>query len=278
VSVLLGNGDGTFQGAQTFNIGSGGDALAVADVNGDGLPDLICPLYESNNVAVLLSQRNAATHFLVSAPASVTAGTPFTITVTALTAGGQTDCNYTGTVKFSSSDHRAMLPAAYHFTLADGGTHTFSVTLKSTGQRTITATDKVNNTITGMVTVTVNAGAAQPSPAGGRSSGSATASASAADGVGAVDLAAVLASARFRDPIAYPPLLSVAGMPAGQQSALAADAARSRLLADRVHLLDLAGTDVVGSSPPAEDPTPADLRLADLEAFFAREGLAVSGG
>jgi len=41
VGVLLGNGDGTFQGAQTFGSGSNADAIALADVNGDGKLDLI---------------------------------------------------------------------------------------------------------------------------------------------------------------------------------------------------------------------------------------------
>jgi len=40
LTVMLGSGDGTFQKAQTFSVGQP-SALAVADVNGDGRPDLI---------------------------------------------------------------------------------------------------------------------------------------------------------------------------------------------------------------------------------------------
>jgi hypothetical protein len=41
VSVLLGNGDGSFQAAQGFAAGYSPDFVAVADVNGDGKPDLV---------------------------------------------------------------------------------------------------------------------------------------------------------------------------------------------------------------------------------------------
>jgi Bacterial Ig-like domain (group 3)/FG-GAP-like repeat len=42
VAVLLGNGDGTFQPATTYASGGwGADSVAVADVNGDGKPDLL---------------------------------------------------------------------------------------------------------------------------------------------------------------------------------------------------------------------------------------------
>ena len=55
VGVLLGNGDGTFQAA--INSDSGGTdttSLAVGDVNGDGLPDLVVTNATSATVGVLL--------------------------------------------------------------------------------------------------------------------------------------------------------------------------------------------------------------------------------
>jgi hypothetical protein len=55
VSVLLGNGDGTFQTAVSYSSG-GGDpfGLAVADVNGDGKVDLLISNLVDNTVGVLL--------------------------------------------------------------------------------------------------------------------------------------------------------------------------------------------------------------------------------
>jgi hypothetical protein len=38
-SVLLGNGDGTFQARRNFTVGSGAESVAVGDFNGDGRPD-----------------------------------------------------------------------------------------------------------------------------------------------------------------------------------------------------------------------------------------------
>jgi hypothetical protein len=65
VGVLLGNGDGTFQPAVSYD--SGADyprSVAIADVNGDGIPDLIVANSESANgspegmIAVLLGNGN----------------------------------------------------------------------------------------------------------------------------------------------------------------------------------------------------------------------------
>ena len=74
VGVLLGNGDGTFQTAITYD--SGGyvaDSVAVADVNGDGKPDVVvanqCPSDESCNnglVGVLLGNGDGTFQTVVS--------------------------------------------------------------------------------------------------------------------------------------------------------------------------------------------------------------------
>jgi hypothetical protein len=59
VSVLLGNGDGTFQAPQPFEAGSGPNAVIVGDFNSDGLQDLAVADYgiypqRANTVSVLL--------------------------------------------------------------------------------------------------------------------------------------------------------------------------------------------------------------------------------
>jgi hypothetical protein len=80
----------------------------------------------------------SATHFSVTTTASPSAGAAFHLTVTALAASGQTATSYSGTVHFTSTDGQAVLPA--NSTLVNG-TGTFSVTLKTVGSQSITATD-----------------------------------------------------------------------------------------------------------------------------------------
>ncbi|HLX61114.1 MAG TPA: Ig-like domain-containing protein, partial [Planctomycetota bacterium] len=88
----------------------------------------------------------AATHFSVSAPGSATAGTAFSVTVTALDAANNTATGYSGMAHFTSSDASAVLPADSTLT---NGAGTFSATLKTAGNQTITATDTVTVSITG---------------------------------------------------------------------------------------------------------------------------------
>ena len=80
VSVLLGNGNGTFQAQQTFATGSGTHmSVAVGDVNGDGKPDLVVANLGSNTVSVLLGNGNGTfqaqqTFATGSSPSSVAIG------------------------------------------------------------------------------------------------------------------------------------------------------------------------------------------------------------
>jgi len=55
-SVLLGNGDGTFQAPRTFAIGSISWAVAVGDFDGDGAQDLAAANTASTTVSVLLGE------------------------------------------------------------------------------------------------------------------------------------------------------------------------------------------------------------------------------
>ncbi len=84
----------------------------------------------------------AASHFSVTGyPSPTTAGVADNVTVTAKDPFDNTDPAYAGIVRFSSSDGAAVLPA--DGTLTDG-TGSFSVTLKTAGSRSITATDTVS--------------------------------------------------------------------------------------------------------------------------------------
>jgi hypothetical protein len=106
----------------------------------------------------------SASALAVTAPAAVTAGTPFDLAVTAVDAFGQTAVGYTGTVTFATTDTNpaVVLPADYPFKAADAGTHTFAggTTLVSAGSQTVTATDTAASSITGFATVAVNPAAA----------------------------------------------------------------------------------------------------------------------
>nr|MDQ6907575.1 IPT/TIG domain-containing protein [Chloroflexota bacterium] len=98
----------------------------------------------------------AGTHLTLSAPTTAKAGTAFSVTVTARDALENTVTDYTRTVRFTSGDPLAGLPPDYTFVAADGGTHVFTVLLKTAGSRTVTVTDLSVSTVTGGATVTVS--------------------------------------------------------------------------------------------------------------------------
>ncbi len=55
VSLLLGNGDGSFQTPVAYTVGTGPSFVAVGNLNRNGAPDVAVANDESNNVSVLLN-------------------------------------------------------------------------------------------------------------------------------------------------------------------------------------------------------------------------------
>src|SRR5208337_741183 len=124
----LTNGGGTF--SATFNT-AGTQSLTATDTVTSSITGM------QSGIVVTSSSSGVASLLVTGFPASITAGTAATITVTAENSSNQTVTNYTGTVHFTSSDGQAVLPANYTFTSADNGVHTFSVTLKTAGAESI---------------------------------------------------------------------------------------------------------------------------------------------
>jgi hypothetical protein len=66
VSILFGNGDGTFQipmSSDMYTTGTEPTSVAVGNLNGDAYPDLVVANFGSNTVSVLLGTGNAASPF-----------------------------------------------------------------------------------------------------------------------------------------------------------------------------------------------------------------------
>jgi hypothetical protein len=281
VSVLLGNGNGTFHSAANFGVGSNPQSVAVGDVNGDGRPDLVTANFGSNNASVLLDSRKTATHLQITAPASVAAGTPFTITVRALAAGNGVDDLYTGTVTFTSSDGGAVLPGNYTLTKRDLGVHTFTITLNSTSPpaRTITVTDTVKGTITGTASITVNSAGPVPPTAGGSADRAPAGAAGDAGAVGAATAARVATDNRVALQATPEALARTRPIQANPFDAgMAAEGFRAGLLVRGV----LSGPGRLNLAPVIrslsgyrgeENPPARGLRPMEVEALFAADPL-----
>src|SRR5205085_11475074 len=93
----------------------------------------------------------AASTLVVTAPANATAGSAFSVTVTAKDAFNHTVTAYAGAVHFTSNDVQAVLPVDSTLT---SGTANFNVTLKTAGSKSVVATDTNDATIKRNATVT----------------------------------------------------------------------------------------------------------------------------
>ena len=82
VSILLGNGNGTFQARRDYTLlpaGRGSRSVVVEDFNGDGKKDLVTANYLSSNVSVLLGTGTGT--FVTPAPTYAVGTRPFSVAV-----------------------------------------------------------------------------------------------------------------------------------------------------------------------------------------------------
>ncbi len=143
---------GTSTGSTHYSAGTGYDYVT-------GLGSPIANLVVGSFDGTVTTVSNDT--LVLSAPTSATAGASFSLTVKADTSGGAIDGSYRGTIQFSSTDVSAGLPANYTFTAADDGSHTFTITLKTAGSQSITATDTTTSAVTGTLSgITVSPAAA----------------------------------------------------------------------------------------------------------------------
>ena len=110
VSVLSGNGDGTFQSATTYS--SGGSmpvGMAVTDLNGDGRPDIVAANFYDGTVGVLLNNIESPGSTTTTLTSSKNPGVyqqPVTFTASVTSASGTptgTVVFYNGTAQVSSA-------------------------------------------------------------------------------------------------------------------------------------------------------------------------------
>jgi len=124
--------------------------------------DMVKPAITGVQTGVVVTPASAV-GLVISVPGTYVAGCFHTATLQAVDAYGNIATGYRGTVRFSSSDARAVLPASYQFTAGDGGIHRFSVaiTFKTAGSHWVRATDIVATSVTAVQTgIVVVAGAA----------------------------------------------------------------------------------------------------------------------
>jgi MYXO-CTERM domain-containing protein len=174
VTLALGNNprSGTLSGTKTVNAVNG--VATFSDLTIDRAAQGYTLQANSGSLPPAMSSAftvtpGPAARFMLTLPASVTAGAETTLFATAHDAFGNVASTYAGPAVVTSSDPTAVFPATVTF--AEGVLQSLKVTFKSPGPRTLILTDSANASLSAVAQTQVSS-LAQPtvsvtSPAGG---------------------------------------------------------------------------------------------------------------
>jgi hypothetical protein len=137
--LLLGNGDGTLRGATAYATGPTQDtfeamSMAVGDVDGDGLTDVVVGQFYQNSAQIFLHQPAATSLAITAADMSLSAtvvrvGDPLTITIKVSSFNGP----LTGSITLYDSGGSATYSASATLPLDSTGTATYTTSTLQQG-------------------------------------------------------------------------------------------------------------------------------------------------
>ena len=151
-SMRVSSSDPTVSGFYTFTAADAGVhtfsvALTRAGTQSVTVADIATPAMSLTQTGIVVTAAAAAS-ITVTPLVSTVAGVAQSVTITARDVYGNLATSYRGTLAFTSSDLQVAMLPTYAFTAADAGSHTFSVTFKSSRGQTFTATDTVTPAMT----------------------------------------------------------------------------------------------------------------------------------
>jgi hypothetical protein len=106
VSVLLGNGDGTFQPGSLYATGTTPRQVVVADINGDRVPDLVVVNQGSDTVSILLGRGDGTFHRTLNVAVG---GVPTGIVASDFNADGKVDLAVSNGPQYGSGGVTVLL-------------------------------------------------------------------------------------------------------------------------------------------------------------------------